>query len=67
MRDVVTMNGIECYAEAMRDFVSVSSPFYPQLAAHYDQCFVAWAGECEQQDGEESDGAAAEGEGGAHA
>jgi hypothetical protein len=46
-REVVTMNELECDVEEMRNFVSVSSPFYPHLATHYDQCFVEWADECE--------------------
>jgi hypothetical protein len=46
-REVVTINELECDVEEMRNFVSVSSPFYPHLATHYDQCFVEWADECE--------------------
>lgn len=55
MKDVVAMNELECSVDEMRDFVSVSSPFYPHLETHYDGCFVEWADGCER----EEDGAAA--------
>jgi hypothetical protein len=66
IRDVVTGNEMECDLERMRWFVTVSSPFYPHLATHYDQRFVEWAGECEQ-DEDDGDALAVDGEGGRHA
>ena len=45
MRDVIDMNGLEDSAEGMLDFVSVSSPFYPELARYYAGRFQAWAEE----------------------
>ena len=65
VREVVTMNELECDVDEMRDFVSVSSPFYLHLATHYDQCFVEWADECENQ--EDKDVVAAGGEEGGRA
>lgn len=68
IREVVTGNEMECDVGEMRSFVTVSSPFYRHLATHYDRCFVAWAGECEQSEGEvDDDAAVAGGEGGRHA
>jgi hypothetical protein len=68
IREVVTMNEMQCDVEEMRSFVTVSSPFYPGLADHYDRCFVEWAGECEQPEAEDDDDmAAAGGEGDRHA
>lgn len=64
--EVVSMNEMECDVEAMRSFVTVSSPFYPHLATHFDQCFVEWAGECEQPDDEDDDTVVASGEKGGH-
>jgi len=65
VREVVTMNELECDVDEMRDFVSVSSPFYPHLATHYDQRFVEWAEECEKS--EDKDVVAAGGEEGGRA
>jgi len=45
MRDVIAMNGLEDSVEGMLDFVSVSSPFYPDLARYYAGRFQAWAEE----------------------
>jgi hypothetical protein len=50
IKEVVTMNELECGVDGMRDFVSVSSPFYPHLATHYDRCFGEWADECEREE-----------------
>jgi hypothetical protein len=51
MREVVTMNDMECDVGAMRSFISVSSPFYSDLATYYDRCFVEWAAECRMERG----------------
>jgi len=45
MREVIAMNGLEDSAEGMLDFISVSSPFYPQLYPYYYRRFQAWAEE----------------------
>ena len=45
MRDVIAMNGLEDSPEGMLDFVSVSSPFYPELYPYYARRFQAWAAE----------------------
>lgn len=67
VRDAVTMNEMACDVNRMRRFVTVSSPFYPHLATHYDQCFVNWADECEQPEDEDDDLAPAVEKGGGNA
>jgi len=61
VREVVTMNEMQCDVDEMRDFVSVSSPFYQHLATYYDQCFVEWASECEKPEDEDGDDTVAAG------
>lgn len=67
VREVVTMNEMECDGDEMRSFVSVSSPFYPHFATYYDQCFAEWADECDQPEDEGDAVAAGGAEGGSHA
>lgn len=53
IRQVVEMNEMQCDLDEMRGFVTVASPFYPDLDAYYDERFVEWAGECDQPGEEE--------------
>lgn len=54
--DTVYMNEMNCDAERMKWFVSMTSPFYPQLGAYYDRQFEAWAAECTETEDEADDG-----------
>ncbi len=55
MRDVIAMNGLAGSADSMKDFLAVSSPFYPQLEAYYDCRFATWANDYRRSNGCDDD------------
>lgn len=52
IKDTVYMNEMNCDAERMKWFVSMTSPFYPQIGAYYDRQFESWAAECAEEEEE---------------